>query len=72
MECLESSYDVASIMHWTFTAGQVEISAQNHNFAIDPATLPAGVEVSHINLNDGTCAGMTYPAMKVTYQTNLK
>ena len=33
------------------------MSAQNHNFAVDPATLPAGVEVSHINLNDGTCAG---------------
>ncbi|GBF96248.1 carbamoyl-phosphate synthase S chain [Raphidocelis subcapitata] len=44
--------------------GRVEISAQNHNFAVDPATLPAGVEVTHINLNDGTCAGMVYPAMK--------
>jgi carbamoyl-phosphate synthase small subunit len=42
----------------------VEISAQNHNFAVDPATLPEGVEVTHINLNDGTCAGMVYPAMK--------
>ena len=51
----------------TLVTGQVEISAQNHNFAIDPATLPAGVEISHINLNDGTCAGMTYPAMKVPY-----
>lgn len=38
--------------------GHIEISAQNHNFAVDPATLPKGVEVSHINLNDGTCAGM--------------
>lgn len=38
-------------------AGRVEVSAQNHNFAVDPATLPAGVEVTHINLNDGTCAG---------------
>jgi len=45
-------------------AGRVEISAQNHNFAVDPATLPEGVEVTHINLNDGTCAGMVYPAMK--------
>lgn len=44
--------------------GRVEISAQNHNFAVDPATLPEGVEVTHINLNDGTCAGMVYPAMK--------
>lgn len=45
-------------------AGRVEISAQNHNFAVDPASLPDGVEVTHINLNDGTCAGMVYPAMK--------
>lgn len=45
-------------------SGRVEISAQNHNFAVDPDTLPEGVEVTHINLNDGTCAGMVYPAKK--------
>jgi carbamoylphosphate synthase small subunit len=33
--------------------GKVQISAQNHNFAVDPATLPKEVRVSHINLNDG-------------------
>lgn len=44
--------------------GRVEISAQNHNYAVDPDTLPAGVELTHINLNDGTCAGMTFPAMR--------
>eukprot|EP00271_Cylindrocystis_brebissonii_P009237 TRINITY_DN23939_c0_g1_i1.p1 TRINITY_DN23939_c0_g1~~TRINITY_DN23939_c0_g1_i1.p1 ORF type:complete len:455 (+),score=96.53 TRINITY_DN23939_c0_g1_i1:136-1500(+) len=43
--------------------GRVEISAQNHNYAVDPATLPEGVEVTHINLNDGTCAGLSFPAM---------
>ena len=42
----------------------MEISSQNHNFAVDPESLPEGVEVTHINLNDGTCAGMVYPAMK--------
>ncbi|XP_024539687.1 carbamoyl-phosphate synthase small chain, chloroplastic [Selaginella moellendorffii] len=45
--------------------GRVEISSQNHNYAVDIATLPEGVEVTHVNLNDGTCAGLTYPAMKV-------
>lgn len=45
--------------------GQVEISAQNHNYAVDPSTLPEGVEVTHVNLNDGSCAGLSYPAMKV-------
>ncbi|GFH23140.1 glutamine amidotransferase type-1 domain-containing protein [Haematococcus lacustris] len=51
-------------------AGRIEVSAQNHNFAVDPATLPAGVEVSHINLNDGTCAGMVWAdkrAMTIQY-----
>ncbi|KAG2426313.1 hypothetical protein HXX76_013070 [Chlamydomonas incerta] len=50
--------------------GRVEISAQNHNFAVDPTTLPEGVEVTHINLNDGTCAGMVYKdkkAMTIQY-----
>jgi carbamoyl-phosphate synthase small subunit len=38
--------------------GQVEITSQNHNFAVDPHTLPAGVRVSHVNLNDGVCEGI--------------
>lgn len=46
------------------STGRVEISAQNHNYAVDPDTLPEGVQVSHINLNDGTCAGLVFPAMK--------
>lgn len=44
--------------------GRIEISAQNHNFAVDPDTLPQEVEVSHVNLNDGTCAGMLFPSKK--------
>lgn len=51
-------------------AGRIEISAQNHNYAVDPETLPEGVEVTHINLNDGTCAGMVYAekrAMAIQY-----
>lgn len=36
----------------------VQITAQNHNYAVDAATLPAGVEVTHRNLNDGTVEGM--------------
>ncbi|KAL1290143.1 hypothetical protein HN51_058534 [Arachis hypogaea] len=43
----------------------VEISAQNHNYAVDPATLPEGVEVTHINLNDGSCAGLAFPAKRI-------
>ncbi len=37
--------------------GHVAITSQNHGFAVDAATLPAGAEETHINLNDGTCEG---------------
>lgn len=43
----------------------IEISAQNHNFAVDPATLPDSVEVTHVNLNDGTVAGMVAKDLNV-------
>ncbi|KAL2576451.1 hypothetical protein AAZV13_16G077900 [Glycine max] len=38
---------------------------QNHNYAVDPATLPEGVEVTHRNLNDGSCAGLAFPAQRI-------
>lgn len=41
--------------------GAVEITSQNHNFAVDPSTLDAGaVEVTHINLNDQTVEGLRH------------
>ena len=48
--------------------GQVEITSQNHGFAVDPDSLPADVEVTHINLNDNTIEGIrhtVYPAFGV-------
>lgn len=39
----------------------VEIASHNHNYAIDPATLGADVEITHVNLNDGTVAGLAVP-----------
>jgi carbamoyl-phosphate synthase small subunit len=39
-------------------ATNVQITAQNHNYAVDEASLPAGVEVTHRNLNDGTVEGL--------------
>jgi len=44
--------------------GRVQVSAQNHNYAVDPAGLPADVAVTHVNLNDGTCAGFASPARR--------
>lgn len=40
--------------------GRVEITSQNHGFAVDPDSLPAGVEVTHINLNDQTVEGLRH------------
>ena len=50
--------------------GQVEITAQNHNFAVDPASLPANLRVTHMNLNDNTVEGVentSAPAFSVQY-----
>jgi carbamoyl-phosphate synthase small subunit len=40
------------------TTGAIEITSQNHNFAVAADTLPAGVEMTHVNLNDGVCEGL--------------
>ena len=50
---------------------QVEITSQNHGFAVDPDSLPDGtVEVTHLNLNDKTVAGLRHrelPMFSVQY-----
>jgi carbamoyl-phosphate synthase small subunit len=40
------------------TTGKVEITVQNHGFAVDPATLPRDVRITHVNLNDATVEGL--------------
>ena len=50
--------------------GRVTITSQNHGFAVDPDSLPPEIEVTHINLNDGTVEGMrhrTKPIFCVQY-----
>jgi carbamoyl-phosphate synthase small subunit len=53
------------------TTGKVEITAQNHGFAVDPASVtPLGWEPTHLNLNDGTCEGLRHrewPVFSVQY-----
>lgn len=40
--------------------GQVEITSQNHGFAVDPDSLGSDVEVTHVNLYDGTVEGLRH------------
>ncbi|MHC4376095.1 MAG: glutamine amidotransferase-related protein [Planctomycetota bacterium] len=44
---------------------RVEITSQNHSFAVDPDTLPNHVELSHVNLNDQTVEGIRHKTEKI-------
>ncbi len=53
-----------------YATGVVEITSQNHGFAVDEATLPGDLEVTHRNLNDETIEGVRHrklPAFSVQY-----
>ncbi len=45
--------------------GRIHITAQNHGYATDPDTLPDELEVSHINLNDGTVEGLRHKELPI-------
>jgi len=52
--------------------GKVYITAQNHGYALDADTLKGGLEVSHINLNDGTVEGLHHrdlPILSIQYHS---
>lgn len=52
--------------------GRVYITAQNHGYALDAHTLKGGLEVSHINLNDGTVEGLRHrdlPILSIQYHS---
>jgi carbamoyl-phosphate synthase small subunit len=52
------------------TTGKVEITAQNHSYAVDAKSLPDALEVTHQNLNDKTVEGMRHrelPVFSVQY-----
>jgi carbamoyl-phosphate synthase small subunit len=45
--------------------GKIEITSQNHGFSIDPETVPKDVEITHVNLYDGTVEGMRHKSKPV-------
>ena len=47
------------------STGKVEITAQNHSYAVDPTSLPDAVEVTHKNLNDDTVEGLRHKELPV-------
>lgn len=52
------------------TTGKIEIAAHNHGFAVKAESLPENVEITHVNLNDNTVAGLqhkTLPIFSVQY-----
>jgi carbamoyl-phosphate synthase small subunit len=44
--------------------GRVEITSQNHNYAVDRSSLPAGTQLTHINLNDEDVEGLQAPDLR--------
>ena len=53
-------------------SGRVTITTQNHEFQVDPDSIPAssGFQVSHVNLNDGSVEGLRHrelPVFSVQY-----
>ena len=54
------------------STGRVHITAQNHGYAVDADSLAPEVEVSHVNLNDGTVEGLRHkslPVMSIQYHS---
>ena len=52
--------------------GRVYITAQNHGYSVDADSLPAGLEVTHINLNDNTVEGLRHrelPILTIQYHS---
>jgi carbamoyl-phosphate synthase small subunit len=46
-------------------SGRVYITAQNHGYAVDPDTVSRELEVTHINLNDGTVEGLRHKELPI-------
>jgi carbamoyl-phosphate synthase small subunit len=47
-------------------AGKVVMTAQNHGFCVNPESLPPDIEVSHVNLHDGTVEGLRHKDLPIS------
>jgi carbamoyl-phosphate synthase small subunit len=47
------------------STGRIHITAQNHGYAVDPDTIGSELEVTHINLNDGTVEGLRHKELPI-------
>ncbi len=47
------------------TTGKVEIASHNHGFAVEAKSLPVEVEITHVNLNDRTVAGLRHKSLPI-------
>ncbi len=47
------------------STGRIYITAQNHGYAVDPDTIGKELEVTHINLNDGTVEGLRHKELPI-------
>jgi carbamoyl-phosphate synthase small subunit len=47
------------------TTGKIEIASHNHGFAVEADSLPPEVEITHVNLNDETVAGLRHKSLPV-------
>jgi carbamoyl-phosphate synthase small subunit len=45
--------------------GRAHITAQNHGYAVDADSLPADLEITHLNLNDGTVEGLKHKKLPI-------
>ena len=63
-EALHYGHRGASIPVRDVTTGKVFMTAQNHGYAVKTDSLNAAAQISHVNVNDGSCEGLSYPGKK--------
>ncbi|CAN5285065.1 glutamine-hydrolyzing carbamoyl-phosphate synthase small subunit [soil metagenome] len=47
------------------TTGKIEVTCQNHGFAVDEKSMPANLELTHINLNDNSVEGFRHKELPI-------